>query len=176
MAKKKRVNPRRIPMAREAVDKKALLEETNHENLPIAWTLVVHAMLKQGIKTVAEMEQIWAAIPDLTTEHRITTWEIEKASKLMGIQSPHPNISMQSIRSVSEIESFKKKAQEQAVFNALCFVCLMFEESKLVSPEDIKRTFANVSLTIAELESGMTSVAQMKADLAEMGLLIEDDD
>ena len=49
MAKKKRVNPRRIPMAREAVDKKALLEGANHENLPIAWTLVVHAMLKQGL-------------------------------------------------------------------------------------------------------------------------------
>lgn len=176
MAKKKRVNPRRIPMAKGTVDQKVLLEEANHDNLAIAWTLVVHAMLKQGIKTVAEMEQIWTAIPDLCAEHRIALWQIDKASKLMGIQSPHPNIAQQNIRSKSEIEPYKKKAQEQAVFNALCSVCLMFEESKLVSPEEIKRTFANVSLTIAELESGMTSVAQMKADLAEMGLLMEDDD
>ena len=44
--KKKKLNPRRIPMAKALVDKNAILEEATQDDMYHAWLLVVHSILE----------------------------------------------------------------------------------------------------------------------------------
>ena len=53
--RKKKVNPHRIPLAKSAVDKDAILSEATQDDMYRAWLLVVNAIIEQGQIPVKEI-------------------------------------------------------------------------------------------------------------------------
>lgn len=54
MAKKK-VNPRRIPLPKKAIDKDAVLEEAMKDDMEQAWLLVASASADRGYENISEL-------------------------------------------------------------------------------------------------------------------------
>lgn len=178
MAKKKikRVNPRRIPLERGEFDRAAIIKDVSYANLYFGWLLVLHAMLEQEAKTPDEVKRLWNAADRACVEEGLKAWEIHEAEQLMGLKEPHPNLNTYLVRSPVELEAFRRKARENAVFIALCSICLGLDNGGLLDREQLRRIFANVSLTLAEIESGCTSYDKLAADITRHGLTVNETD
>ena len=54
MAKKK-VNPRRIPLSKKAINKDAIIEEAMQDDMTQAWLLVASALVDRGYENISEL-------------------------------------------------------------------------------------------------------------------------
>ena len=84
MGKKKRVNPRRIPMPKSSFDRDVIINEASSGNLYYAWLLVLHAMLEYEAETPEERRRLLNAANQTTIRENIRDWRLMEAAKLMG--------------------------------------------------------------------------------------------
>lgn len=176
MAKGKRVNPRRIPLAKDKFDKAAIINDVSYANLYYAWLLVLHAMLEQEAKSPDEVKRLWNAADRACVEEGLKLREIHEAEQLMGLKEPYPNLNMYIVNSPAELEKFKQKARKNAIFIALCSICLGIDEGGMLDREQIGRIFANVALTLAEIEHGCTSYDKLAVEITSHGLTVNETD
>ena len=87
---------------------------------------------------------------------------------------PHPHIDMDRIRTKGDLLTVKRKLKEDALHSALCIICLGLEKTKQFSHEELRRLFFNVSLTMAEIESGITSYDRISKQLQEKHIVFQD--
>ena len=130
--KKKKLNPRRIPMSKALVDKNAILEEATQDDMYRAWLLVVHSILELELLPADEIAALAdsvnkciastsaydsAAIPvrvrrgafsDRAQKSRDS--ELQRAENLMGIAVPYDHLNPDHIHSAVQLEAFKKKS------------------------------------------------------------------
>mgnify|MGYP007070091722 CR=1 FL=1 len=83
MAKRKRVNPRRIPLAKDKFDRAAIIKDVSYANLYFGWLLVLHAMLEQEAKTPDEVKRLWNAADRACVEEGLKAWDIHEAVILL---------------------------------------------------------------------------------------------
>lgn len=169
----KRVNPRRIPMAKSAFDPAAVMNEESYGNRYYGWVLVLHAMLEQGIKTADEIKRIWDAANGAVLHLTLKSWEIHDAEQLMGLKEPYPHLDPRRVRSEAEAAVYRRKARENATFLALCSIALGLEASGMVDHAEQRRIFSNAALTLAEIENGCCSYKQLAGEIMRHGLVIE---
>ena len=114
---KKKVNPRRIPLAKSAINKNAIIEEAMENDMVHAWLLVGAPLLDEGY----ELRQLADAVNryiDKTAEAK-NKRELLRAEAALGIVQPRDQV-----RSPVELEAFKKKVRRVAVNTALCIIYL----------------------------------------------------
>lgn len=58
MGKKKKVNPRRIPLAKSAIDKDVIINEAMHDDMFHAWLLVASALVELGFARPDEIHDL----------------------------------------------------------------------------------------------------------------------
>lgn len=174
--KAKRVNPRRIPMAKSQFDSSAVTMEVSYGNRYFGWLLVLHAMLEQGVKTAEEIKDIWNTSEDSVLHLKLEQWERDEATTLMGLKEPYPNLNLHKVKSEAEAEVYRRKAKKNAIYYALCSISLGLKATGLVSDAEQQRIFPNVALTLAEIESGCNSYDQLAAEIRRHGLSLEQTD
>ena len=172
MAKRKRVNPRRVPLgqaARHGVfhQKEQILQEASSDNIIFAWLLVLHSMLFQEAATADEMRLAWDTVDHSETRECLSNHDIHQAEAVTGLKLPHPGLEIQAIRSEGEADAFRRKARENALYLALFSVALALRQSGRYEPAQIKRIFFNAVLTLAEIESGHTGFDQLLQEIEE---------
>lgn len=169
----KRVNPRRIPMAKSAFGPAAVMNEESYGNRYYGWVLVLHAMLEQGIKTADEIKRIWDAANSAMLHLTLKSWEIHDAELLMGLKEPYPHLDPQMVRSEAEAAVYRRKARKNAIFFALCSISLCLEATGMADHAEQRRSFSNAALTLAEIENGYNSYKQLAGEIKRHGLVIE---
>ena len=178
----KKMNPRRIPMPKSAFDREAILEEATKDNMYRAWLLVLNALVEQGRVEPDEFPALLYDVDDYMASPRFRgdgkDGEIARAEKLMGISSPHPSLRPDSIKSVVELECFRKKVFRIATHIALCVICLGFEYAGRFTEDELRLIFFNADLTLAEIDDGRVSYEDIEEGLRGYGVEIErrDDD
>lgn len=172
MAKKKRINPRRIPMGKGKFDRDAIINDVSYANLYFGWLLVLHAMLEQEAKSADDVKKLWNTANRAFVEQGLKSWEIHEAETIMGLKEPHPNLGSYRVKSEAELEAFRRKARENSTFLALCSICLGLDSGEELSREQLRRIFSNVALTLAEIESGCTSYQQLAVEITRHGLSV----
>lgn len=172
MAKKKRVNPHRIPISMKNVDKAAIINDASYANLYFGWLLVLHAMLEQEAKTPEEIGKLWDAADRACVEEGLKQREIRKAEEIMGLREPYPNLNTYRIKSEVELRTFRERARKNAIFLALCSICLGLDGGGLLDREQLRHIFANVALTLAEIEGGCTTYQELAEKIAQYGLTV----
>ena len=60
--KKKKVNPRRIPLAKSAVDKDVIVEEAMKDDMSHAWLLVASSLVEQEHISADELYELSDAV------------------------------------------------------------------------------------------------------------------
>ena len=126
--KSKKVNPRRIPLARREIDKEAILEDATRDDLYHAWLLVFNAMIEQeqiAFDDIVDFtEAVNAYIRKPSNNDALKKDETRRAELLMGIPCPHANMNLGRIKSAVELEAFKRKVYRVAIHTALSVLCL----------------------------------------------------
>ena len=175
--KSKKVNPRRIPLAKREIDKDAILEEATRDDLYHAWLLVFDTLLEQGQIAYDDMpdftEAVNAYIRKPAHNDVVKKDETRRAERLMGIPCPHANMDISRIKSAVELEAFKQKVYRVAIHTALSVLCLGLESTGKFSEDDLRRIFFNVDLSMAEIEHGLISFTDVEKRLASHGVIIE---
>ena len=174
MGKKKRINPRRIPMPKSGFDKEKIINEASSGNLYFAWLLILHTMLEHEAKTPEEIQRLWNAANSTLIQQCISTWQLEKAKKLMGYGQPFPNLGFHEAHSEVEMAIYKRKAQQNALHIALASICLGLDATGQIDHAQLHRIFSNVDLTIAEIESGYNSYDQLAKSITARGLSVDE--
>ena len=178
----KKINPRRIPMAKRTFDREAMLEEATKDDMYRAWLLVLNALVEQGRAEPDEFPALLDDVDDYMASQRFLgdgkDGEIARAEKLMGISSPHPNLRPDSVKSAVELECFRKKVFRIATHIALCVICLGFNAAGRFTEDELRLIFFNADLTLAEIDDGRVSYDGLEEALRGYGVEIErrDDD
>ena len=180
MSHKKKVNPRRIPLAKSEIDKSSIMSAATENDMYRAWLLILCAMADQEWidlesipEIVAEADRyIMRAHPDKSALKE----EFRRAEKLMGIPMPYENLNIDSVRSPIELEAFKNKVFKMATHTALTVIFLGLESSGRFSEEQLRRIFFHVDLSLAEIDSGISSYGDFETKLDRLGLSITERD
>ena len=180
--KKKKTNPRRIPLAKREIKNDALLEEAMQDDMTHAWLLVANTMVEQNHIKPKELaalsDSVNRYIKDNAMSDNAKKIEMSKAEKLMGVPNPCPHLDPDSVKSPIELERFRKKLRKVALHTALCVVCLGLAATKQFEDEDLRRIFLGVDLTQAEIERGINSYAEieeyLKSQMIEIDVQNED--
>ena len=176
--KQKRVNPNRVPVSKEDLNENQILAEASTGNMYFAWLLILPTLSEQKNMTRKRVVEIWDAVNEYASQPKPANLkaseETKRAENLMGLSMPHPHIDMDHIRTKGDLLAVKRKLKEDALHSALCIICLGLEETKQLSHEEIRRLFFNVNLTMAEIESGITSYDRIAKQLQEKHIILQD--
>ena len=178
---KKKVNPRRIPLPKNAADKDAIIEEAMKDDMTHGWLLVASALSDLGYDNISELSdavnsfiETGSALDDETKniqkkaawsskEHRDA--EIRRARSVLGI--PNTPLNADKVKSPVELAAFKKKVQKVALQVALSviYIYLGLEGTGRFSQDELKKVFFSADLTLAEIESGANSFENIEREL-----------
>ena len=173
MAKKK-INPRRIPLSKAAVDKDKIVEEAMKDDMYHAWLLVATALVDLEYAQPSEI-QILCDKVNLFAKKEATNDAMERADKLMGI-GPKPKLNIERVKSPIELEKFKKKVKQIALHTSLAVICLGLESTGKFNDGDLHRIFFNADLTQAEIDEGLEDYNNLERQLLNKMVSIELDE
>ena len=94
---KKKVNPRRIPLAGKYVDKDAILEEAVKGKAADAWVLVANALYEEGYTDIDEIDQEVSHYLDSDAYGKADREEIRRAGALMSTQPSASHMKVENI-------------------------------------------------------------------------------
>jgi hypothetical protein len=168
---KKKTNPRRTPLPRNALDKDAILEEAVKDDMAHAWLLVAGPLLDRGHYLPPLADAVSAYVNSATLKDNKAA--MARAEAALGIKNPRVDSSR--VKSPVELEAFKKKVRRIAIQTALCVIYLALE--RLIDKDELKAVFFSADLTLAEVESGINSFDELQEELlertAELGMIEE---
>lgn len=169
---KKKTNPRRTPLPRNALDKDAILEEAVKDDMAHAWLLVAGPLLDRGYELPPLADAVSAYVnhntgnPDKNGLLRVET--------TLGYK--RPNLDSSRVKSPVELAAFKKKVWRIAIQTSLCIVYLALE--KRIDRDELKEIFFSADLTLAEVESGINSFDAIQSEIlsrvGDVGMIVED--
>ena len=175
--KSKKLNPRRIPLAKSQIKNSDILEEATKDDMFRAWLLVLNALFDQEMISKEEIPELVGCVNRYMQRTSYSQNEkdnnLRRAITLMGIPCPYEHISPDGVKSTVELEAFKKKVRKVAIHTALSVVCLGIDSYGKYDHEQIRRIFFNVDLTLAELEHGTTSYPELYKLLETRGIVLE---
>ncbi len=158
---KKKTNPRRTPLPRNALDKDAIIEEAMKDDMAHAWLLVAGPLLDRGYNLPPLADAVSAYIN--TTTAKDTKAAMSRAEEALGIMKMH--LDPDRVKSPVELEAFKKKVWKVAMHTALCVIYLALE--RLIDKDELKEIFFSADLTLAEVEHGIANFDAIKKDILE---------
>ena len=168
---KKKTNPRRTPLPRNALDKDAILEEAVKDDMAHAWLLVAGPLLDRGhyLPPLADAVSVYVNSATLKDNKAAMT----RAEAALGINNPRVDPSR--VKSPVELEAFKKKVRRVAMQTALCVIYLALEG--LIDRDKLKEIFFSADLTLAEVERGINSFDELQSEIlsrvGDMGMIEE---
>lgn len=118
MAKKKKVNPHRIPLPKNAINKEQIMEEAMKDDMAHAWILLAGPLLDEGY----ELAPLADAVNTYIKYHgdKNKNRELDRAKAAIGLPTIHLDGS--KVKSPVALENFKRKVEKIALDTALCVV------------------------------------------------------
>lgn len=166
---KKKINPRRIPIAKREINTESIVEEAMKDDMAHAWLLVVGPLL--NYISADELEQTAESVNSFIRNHSAGKEELERVSRL--IETKKPRVDPSYIHSAVDLEKFRRKVERIALHTGLCAICLGLESTDRFSKEELKRIFFSADLTLAEIESGVNSYEEIDQELVKHMIKIE---
>lgn len=164
---KKKVNPRRIPMAKKELDRDAITEEATTDQLAHAWILIANALVEQEYATPDEVVKLSDEVNDYIAKNPMHGNKLKaalsRADDLMGKTYVHPHLDPRAVHSAVELENFKKKVHQVAYHAAQCSICLGLESTGKFTQEQLQRLFFDADLTEAAINAGHDSYQEIEA-------------
>lgn len=170
----KKLNPRRIPLAKREIDVEEILEEATKDDLYHAWLLAMVALVDQEMISIDELQELTDKVNDFINNSTDATKDAtRRAEAIVGISHPYHNLRIDKVSSAVDLEAFKRKVGKLAIHTALCVLCLGLDSTGRFTIDELRRIFFNVDLTLAEMDHGITSFTALEKQLAACGVVLE---
>ena len=170
MARKK-VNPRRVPLAKSEINKDRIVEEAMKDDMYHAWLLVATALVELEYAKPEEIQGLCDQV-NLFAKKDATNDAMARADKLMGIGTK-PRLNIERVTSPIELAKFKKKVRRIALHTSLGVICLGLESIRRFDEKDLHRIFLSADLTQAEIDAGKDSYDNLERQLLNKMVSIE---
>ena len=157
---KKKVNPRRIPLPRNAINRDAIIEEAMKDDMSHAWLLVAGPLLDRGYE-LAPLADAVSAYVNRNTDKISNRAALAGAEEVLGYS--RPSLDTRHVKSPVELEAFKRKVWRVAIETALCVVYLGLEAH--IGEDELKDIFFSADLTLAEVEKGLTDFDALQREI-----------
>ncbi|MBQ3704259.1 MAG: hypothetical protein II885_16125 [Oscillospiraceae bacterium] len=118
---KKKINPRRIPLPRNAINRDAIIEEAMKDDMSHAWLLVAGPLLDRGHE-LPPLADVVSAYVNKNTDKPTNRAVLTRVEKALGYS--RPNLDTRHVKSPVELEAFKRKVRRVAMETSLCVVYL----------------------------------------------------
>lgn len=175
---RKRINPRKIPLAKASINQDEVIAEVSTGNLYRAWLLVLPSLIDMEGMTKERAVSLWETVNDYVSSDSFANSDLpshrDRAEKLMGCPIPHQNVSFCRVTSKGELDALKRKLKENALYAALCFIWLGLEKTQQFDEESLRILFLNAKLTLAELQEGYTSYEQLADEMEKRGYVLRE--
>ena len=102
---KKKVNPRRIPLPRNAINKDAIIEEAMKDDMAHAWLLVAGPLLDRGYDLTPLADAVSAYV-NKNTDKPTNRAMLTRVERALGYS--RPNLDTRHVKSPVELEAFKR--------------------------------------------------------------------
>ena len=168
---KKKLNPRRVPLAKAEIDKDRIVEEAMKDDMYHAWLLVATALVELEYAKPEEIQGLCDKV-NLFAKKDATNNAMERADKLMGIGSK-PRLNIDRVTSPVELVKFKKKVRRIALHTSLAVICLGLESLCRFDENDLHRIFLSADLTQAGIDAGKDSYDDLERQLLNKMVSIE---
>ena len=176
--KSKKLNPRRIPIARKEINNSIILEEATKNDMYHAWLLVLNAMFDLEYITPEEVSIVIENVNRFMKSNsdgkdKSKDIKLSRAEQIMGIPCPYDHISPENVKSAVELATFKRKVEKVATHTALSVLCLGLESTGKYTSVQLRRIFFSVDLSLAELDHGNNTYEKLKEQLGVAGVELE---
>ena len=159
MAKKKKVNPRRVPLAKNAINKEEIVREAMENDMVHAWLLLAGPLLDEGYELTPLADAVNTYIRRSGDKNE--SYELRRAQAELGF--PLIRLDTSRVKSPVELENYKRRVQRLALDTAICVLYLGME--KKIEPNKLKMIFFSADLTRAEIEKGINSYEDIEREL-----------
>lgn len=163
MAKKKKVNPHRIPLSKNAFNKDAILAEAMKDQMTHAWLLVAEPLIEAGYDLMSLSEYV-AEYMRIGIKEKDMDSDLKRAYSDLGFK--FVSLASSRVKSPVELEAYRRKVEQAVLNNDLCIIYLGLE--KKLEKEALQKIFFSADLTRAELEHGMTNYDELKERLVDL--------
>ncbi len=180
MAKKKRTNPNRIPIALEKIDKDELVASVSHGNMFYAWLLTLPALIQQEGVSKDRVIELWTVVNDYMAAPSFTGERLHKELRAIagaiGSHEPYPQIGFERVRTLADLETVRRKLKKNALYDAVCMILIGLQSTGEFEQETLRRIYVNADLTLAEIEHGRTTYDELLEWGKSEGIIIEEKD
>ena len=145
---KKKVNPRRIPLPRNAINRDAIIEEAMKDDMSHAWLLVAGPLLDRGHELPPLADAVSAYV-NRNTDKPTNRALLTRVERALGFSKPRIDPSHVKWRVAME--------------TSLCIVYLGLEGQ--ISEDELKDIFFSADLTLAEVERGLTDFDTLQREI-----------
>ena len=159
---KKKVNPRRIPLGKAAIDTKQIIQDAMQDDMKHAWYLVASALLETELAKPEEIPDLFDECNRYSRTANAVMSKLGHAEEITGRKRP-ARLDSNHIKSQVELDKYRKNVEKMALHTSLCVICLGLE--KRFSSEELKRLFLVENLTEAEIDSGHLDYNQLELQL-----------
>ena len=170
---KKKVNPRRIPLAKKDIDRDKLISAAMKHDMEHAWHLIATALLELDLISPADIGPLCDEVNDFSKTAKTDKVKLSHAEDVMNRKRPKL-LNISRVNSPPELEKFKRNVEKVALHTSLAVICLGLE--KRFDEETLKRVFLSADLTEAEVDSGRLTWGDLERQLLNKMVKIEIDD
>ena len=167
---KKKVNPRRIPLAKKEIDKDKIIEAAMEHDMAHAWYLVTTALLELELISPADIGPLCDEVNDFSKTTRADDVKLAHAEDIMSRKRPKL-LNLSRVNSPIELEKFKKNVEKVALHTSMAVICLGLE--KRFASGTLKRIFLSADVTEAEVDSGRLTWKELERQLLNKMVRIE---
>lgn len=167
---KKKVNPKRKPLANSVIDVKTLASQIPDNITLRAWAEVFGALADFPYVTQEGIWDLWLRTNKAAgTAHShadVQTW-IARLEELTGICLPYATVSSADIHTQGDLKRFIRKQERNALSSAYAIIARPLIEKELLPLQDIQRIFQKADSLNTEIEGKRITVRDIQEMLEE---------
>ena len=99
---------------------------------------------------------------------------VREIGEIIGLHTPYPQIDLGAIRTQGDLAVTKRKLKRNALHAAFCTIALGFRATGQFTDDQLRLIFLNADITLAEVESGMTSFDRLQSAIQAHGIVIKE--
>lgn len=167
MAKKKKTNPNKVPVAKGSFDQTAYIEEILREENIHACLLVMSALGELDDMTAQKMVDTWFRSnhydPDSNTGKTIK----QKAENVFDFKLPYPMAGAIEVKSEGDLKKVKYQMRRNCLYSAICVFCTSAYNAGVLDELATRSTYLNAQITEEEIARGRRTYDGIQKELLE---------
>ena len=179
MAKRKRTNPKKIPVTVGDIDRHELIASVSHGNMYFAWLLMIPVLFQQEGISREQILSLWDVVNNYVSDSsflgaRLNN-ELHAIEEIIGAKAPYPSIPFDRIRTKGDLESVRRKLKKNAIYTAICMILIGLNTAGGFDTATLRRIYTNTDITLAEIEQGINSFENLQRWAQSNGFAISEE-